>query len=539
MLLVVLICVVAGRMNGQSPQVTCCQSVTVSTSVTEDCCVLVSVRWNCIDPGSLRVIFEKLDASNTWTTAGSVDAIPASMKICPNTGSSTLVFRVKLLNKNTNSPWCGNRDEYVEGSTVHTRTISLPCCECPPDINQWLDVKAIKDNACPDNGCRVEYTLTIPESYSCFTRYRIGEGASLPLTTKVIKGTNGCIPAGGSGNVRFTMLMNAIGDGSAKSCAVEKTVRCDSVDGGQDTTSTPCVPDCPTVPFVLNAVDEFTSAACPGCKVTVAYTWRTATCTNSQDVQITRMEIKPPGCEQTCGTAQLYKDALIGIIKRNRMGFKPKGEGDDTCATTWRVVMGGCWSWVMQYNISLIAGSMDSVLVWKPCKQSMCCKQQMKVCKLSFPDRINISYVEGYTPAVDCRDSWLVDPRTRMVYPCFPKCNWLVNLQGEYDMSYAPMLRPRTTTPVQSNSTDMFTVGVGAEVRNDILALNIENDRLRSVRIVISDIMGTILYDRSSSMAVGSTFHNVELTPYPIGRYIYTVYVDGMNVRSGVFSLAR
>jgi hypothetical protein len=85
----------------------------------------------------------------------------------------------------------------------------------------------------------------------------------------------------------------------------------------------------------------------------------------------------------------------------------------------------------------------------------------------------------------------------------------------------------------------MFTVGVGAEVRNDILALNIENDRLRSVRIVISDIMGTILYDRSSSMAVGSTFHNVELTPYPVGRYIYTVYVDGMNVRSGVFSLAR
>lgn len=520
----------------QSPQGTCCDAdrVKITTSQTENCCLEVYVSWECLDPGNLEVVFEKMNSDGTWKEEGSVGKIPASFVICPNVGAKSITFRIKLRNKMRKAPWCGSA-EYAEGYSMYTRTANL-CCDCPTNLDQWLDVRTVKDQSCPDGGCRVEYALTIPDNYGCFVRYKVGDSSPVPIGSKVISGTLGCIGKGSSRTISMTLYMNAYGDGNAKPCIIEKTVKCDEI--VPDTATTPCTPDCVSDPFIESSVDEFTSPNCPGCIVKAAYTWRKA-CEKFQEVQITRLEINPPGCEKTCGVAQLYKDALLGIISRNRMGFSPSGRSSDTCSTIWRVVMGGCWSWYTQYTISFTAGEKDSVLVWKPCKQSSCCVQPMTVCKLKNPDRIRLTYTDGYAPSIDCSNTFLVDPRTLETHPCYPKCNWLTNLEGEYDISYAPLIRPRYRREQEKVIADAMTVSIGADVTQESLALVIENDRVRNARIVISNATGTVLVDRTISTVVGTNYSSFNLSPYPNGRYIYSVYVDGIMVRSDAFSVVH
>ncbi len=82
-------------------------------------------------------------------------------------------------------------------------------------------------------------------------------------------------------------------------------------------------------------------------------------------------------------------------------------------------------------------------------------------------------------------------------------------------------------------------MSIGADVTQESLALVIENDRVRNARIVISNATGTVLVDRTISTVVGTNYSSFNLSPYPNGRYIYSVYVDGIMVRSDAFSIVH
>lgn len=504
-----------------------CASIVFSHEITEDCCVMVYTSWPFTFTDKI-IDFEKL-VSGVWTSVGTSTANSASMKICPNSGETSVTFRVRWKNDYNGGPRCfSDFTEWNEadGGTQYTRTVDLSCCGCPTGINDWVSVKAKKSNDCPNNGCKIDYKIVIPEGNTCFTSFRAGSSTVTSISSNTTTGFGPCINASTSANYKI-VFFKANGD----SCVVTKSVTCDAVQD-TNTVAKPCIPDCPGDTFRIYGPTIFALSGCPGCFVRVTYGARKA-CGVFQDLQILKMELSP-ACTTSCSMDSIFKQTVLGIIDFNAMGFDPMSTG---CNTTWRIAQGGCWASWTYYKVNPTSGITDTVIVWEPCEKTACCLQPMTVCKYTNPKRIVITYGSAYNGVSNCNDTWLQDKITGWIFPCSPKCDWLNGLEGSHlgianpGDSPIPMFKT-------SNKGD-YGVGISVTIKDKLLAMMIKNEQSASTEITISNLKGEIVNKTNFKLHSNDNYFNIDLNNYETGTYVYSITIDGIIFQTDKFIIAK
>ncbi|MCX6148757.1 MAG: hypothetical protein NTW25_16105 [Candidatus Kapabacteria bacterium] len=503
-----------------------CSTIAIYDSVTSDCCVIITTTWS-VDPTGMNVEFEQMNTSGNYVNVGS-SGLPAKHKFCPNPGENVVNYRLKWYNIN-HEPACGGTYPFLEGENMFTRTYDLSCCGCPSGINDWLTVSSKKDNSCLENGCKYNYTLSIPENYNCFTSYKLDNGQTTNITNKVITG-NGCIPANSSKSIKFKLL-KVNGD----SCVISRDVNC-FAKRDSNSVPTPCTPNCLNIPWVIHGPEtKFIS----GCVVKVTYATRIAC--GSQDLEILKMDYSPD-CLNYFTIEQIYKTLLFKIIKTNNMDFDPLNSG---CSTTWRIIQSGCWSSYYSYTMTspdptqIGGGIVDSTLVYEPCEGSECCLQSITVCRTPAPNEtITITYNNpNMSSAINCSDTWLENPHSSYIYPCEPKCVWLSNLSGTMVLnieSIIPKNQNKQTTIINS-----YEIGINVIIVDNLLSLMIKNQKSENAEFLISDIKGNLIQKSSLKLFKDNNYFNVRLNDYNNGTYIYSINVDGLFIRSDKFIIAK
>ncbi|MFA7327852.1 MAG: T9SS type A sorting domain-containing protein [Candidatus Kapaibacterium sp.] len=526
LLLGIMLCVISNYQITQA--LPCCSYITVVPQITDDCCIEIHVN-NPYCSGA--VVTLEINNGGSWSEVykDSITQNPV-IKYCPPGGSGLVEYRVKFTEPfKPGEPYCGGAGPYIEGFTMYSGSVYLECCEdCPEGYESWFNLESKKSNNCPDNGCEITHSLNIPDSIDCYTNYRVETDSSftpiLPLVSDSLFNINGCIAAGTTFNAKV-ILFTANGD----SCIIEDSVFCDEPRDSTDLQE-PCVPDCFGTPFGAPLTDNFMIAGCSGlCLVKVTYVSRKA-CGIWQDLQILKMELSQ-GCVG-CSDSYIYQQALLGIIDLNRMGFTPTDSG---CASTWRVTQGGCWSDWYYYVVNPTMGVIDTVRVLEPCTLTECCLQSMTVCKDPGPPKtITITYDSTYIPpSIDCEDTWLEDPLTGWITQCYPKCDWLTDLEGTDMQPPPPPLLGKKALEGEGESSSR--IGIQMFQVNDHMQIQINNEGMSSVILKVMDILGKEMITVNQDINNGENIIRIPINGFTSGAYILTVIADDYLIKTEKF----
>ncbi|MCX6148155.1 MAG: hypothetical protein NTW25_13045 [Candidatus Kapabacteria bacterium] len=451
--------------------------IEIYSTITSDCCVEIESSWYA-DPTGMSVEFEQMNSSGNYVYVGS-SGLPAKHKFCPNPGETVVRYRLKWFNLE-HKPACHD-EVFQEGVDMFTRTFDLSCCGCPTNINDWLVVSSKKSNICPDNGCSYDYNLTIPESYNCFTSYKLDNGQTTNITNKVITG-NGCIPANSSKSIKFKLL-KANGD----SCVISKDVTC-AAKRDSNALPTPCMPDCFNIPWTITREFKIVN----GCQGYVIYAYRNAC--GSQDLEIIKMEYDP-NCLNNSTVESIYKNLLYKIIKNNNMGFEPLESG---CATTWRIIQSACYSYYYLYTIT-------APNPYGPDADDCCKKTIVK--------NANGNWV--------VTDTWSSQDPDCATAGCFDTCNDTYYKKSIFEKDNKSNLDYKLT--LNSNSS------------NDLIDVIINFEYKGSMNLIVSDLNGNLILDskfenpKSNSLliSIGKSIQS--------GVYLYKLILDDGKILSGKF----
>lgn len=523
--------------GGDVPLDYCCAYITVTTQITNDCCVEITVSNPYCD--SVIIYFDKLNpGSGNYETkhiapsgAGSV----VTYKMCPENRESPLRYRVRISRYERYEPAC--HGAWVEGRTQFSGEVDLTqCCNCPENpVSDWFILTVERDPSCPDSSCKVKHHLNIPDSITCYKYYEYyGSGGyhSGQITPGFISDLDFCIPFGQTATASIHLKRSETDD---TPCYLVASARCDTLTP-EPPLKEPCTPDCPETPFNnFGTLENYSIPGCPGCSVKVNYTWRRACPIGFQDLQILNIQLLSPECNN-CPIEEIYKQALLRIIWNNEMGFDPKT--NDTCSTIWRIVQGGCWvNWI--YIISDFSSPYLAITVWEPCDSTECCLQPMTVCRYEWG--IKIIPGEMYNQ-VDTCTMWKIHPVFGNPIPCKPHCEWLMDLGGDY------VFEPRTILPGQPETErlDKITIsdfkdiyGFRASNTNSEFVVFVRAPESSDMTVEISDLLGNTLISSTYQISRGETHKTIDISKLRTGVYTFSVSIKGKKLWTGKFSVTR
>jgi hypothetical protein len=516
----------------------CCDSISIETNITENCCLEITVRNPyCYD---VNIYFEKFN-NNT----GNYDVkrieysnlTDVSYIMCPESRQNTLSYRIRIARSTHYEPAC--LVEWSEGFTEYYGEEDLTnCCNCPENSNDWFNVTIAPDLICPDTTCRLQHNLNIPDSITCFTYYEyddFGRNVSNSgiITPNFINNFNGCIPFGQNVNITLT-LKRSIDDENP--CVLTATGLCDTTNYEQPIKD-PCVSDCEHTPFLQPRFEILRLDNCPNCFIKVYYTYREA-CFTYQDLQILKIQLLTPACNN-CSMSSIYKEALVKIIQINPMNFNPR-YNNDSCATIWRIVQGGCWaSWIsMRWVTNGETSYWETITEWEPCDSSECCLQPLTVCRFSWGIRITPGQMINEVDT--CINIFSTNIWGDTVY-CEPKCEWLLNLAGDY--IYPPLLinTPNDfstrSKPNLNINPDFFGFNISND--NSELKILINSPEITTIDVRIKDIFGNILMKTEYTVQKGESRKFIDIRNLVTGIYIYSIAIKGKDTLSGKISIVR
>ncbi len=518
--------------KGNKEALPCCFYIQVSARKVPGCCLEIRVFDPYCDDNISVFYFEKYDYSTgNWVVVAQQNADTMLQTICGNQADNPLRWRVRIINPNTGQPpYCS------AGQTSWNGEVDISgCCPCPPNNVGWFTTYTMKDDSCPDDGCKIYYYIDTNkislDSLSCFSHYRIDNKELQQLTNDILeKRSTDCVLAPGESR-NFTITLYSI-DGD--SCTIQNWVSCPP---NTDTTFLPCIPDCPEDRFVESNTDTITIPSCPGCTVIVNYTWRIA-CELYQDLQLTGITLHPV-CQQECTDNQLYKLIVANIIRRNPMQFRPIGPGPDSCYPWWRIAHAYCWAKVWHpFGFPIFDGP---AWIYAICRQSGgCCVQQFRVCYTNQDgERYSISIDTTFTPNnLSCDSSYYYDLFNNVVYLCEPGCDWLTQLSGMIHTGDKINNRISPMSAVDQNDNGIFPIFT---IEDNKLNLRIKSNLLhaQNLHFVLSNTLGQIIIKQRISCPESECFQSIDIQDWPSGVYFYTIVQDTHHKVNGILFFIR
>ena len=270
----------------------------------------------------------------------------------------------------------------------------------------------------------------------------------------------------------------------------------------------------------------FNSSICSGCEISAEYTSRLACPQQYQDLQITNLELSTPGCDN-CDIADLYGEAMRAIIQENIMNFEPQGVGD--CSTIWRIGMGGCWSKSKIYVFEP-GQPLDSSVTWYQCDSSDCCYQSYEVCRDSSGGIT--ATATGDPTIVDCEN------KTHWFDPCEAKCNWLQSVEGYFGADGGSGTHGKQGG-LYHNLDQKYTVGLNIKKMNNALYFEFKSGMGNDGKIKLYDLEGNILDSKSFNINSKNHIEELRLNGYNTGVFLYSIEIEGRQIKSGKVSIVK
>jgi hypothetical protein len=199
---------------------------------------------------------------------------------------------------------------------------------------------------------------------------------------------------------------------------------------------------------------EFSSCGL-NCSYEVVYAYRCCKCDdlNGREQQINILQISTSReCSQNCNTNDLQAAALIMLLERNPMYFKPRKESPGT-SETMRAVNAQCLRSYYSYPTRFLGvnpttgeevyeedRSMPPRLVLEMCERGGCCYQKMTV-RRNADGSISIMPLNngtGNAPAGCPRNDWKDEGQIIPDGQCYFNCNYLLHTR----FTQQPIIQP-------------------------------------------------------------------------------------------------
>lgn len=446
-----------------------------------------------------------------------------------------------------NAYWGDVGEYYYYQNTQTKKTVDMSsCCSCPEGRDNWLtfDVQ-YNDPDCGPGQCKVTPVVTIPDDVTCFTHYAGLESGDSDFSSVIPVGTDlpyYCVSKGETIDYTVALLKDQNSNPmdyylyGADFCVIEGVVspECDKPE------SVPCVPDCPSDEFAPPITNTFlVDQACPGCSVTVTYTFRTACPEQFQDLQILEIEWPDGSACDNCFIEDIFESVAAGIIALSNeapMNFEPENVPD--CSQQWRIAHAGCWGKEHLYYISNGNGILQEVVNWHACPCDAgdcgCCYQKLEVCRTAYRT-VDITPIGSpYNQGV-CTDSIVGDDGQS--FECIPSCSWAGQIDGEY----GPIEDGIGTGGSGKLASDYGRLlhKIKYTHINDILEISLHTANASTAKIKIYDLAGNFIESKTYSVSTGMNYLRLNTSTYNSGTYIYTLTIDGNELNSDKFNVVR
>ncbi len=527
----------------QEPQgFICCDRTEINYELTDSCCVLVTVfNEDCKQLGIDKVLVQKYDNQlNEFVTVYvATDTFYLSTKVCPDIGETSVIIRIRItLDYNDDIAACIS-DNWIEGRTQYTDTISVDnCCDCPSSRQNWIKYSLYKSRDCPDNGCKVNLLdFDIPAEYSCYTNYKLKWNDGTPISSmKSIANDplyteSKCIPNQKSLILHVYLYKNGE---SEPACSITKIFQCRDDLPSIDTTENVCTPDCFNDAWETPRLETIEVPEGSGCHADVLYTYRKA-CppTNYQDLQV--LQITTEGCYINLTNKEIYQKAVIGLIKLNPMGFKPE-LNTIGCDTTWRVVKTDCWRNLYEYvppdfTINNLFGYIK--VVYQQCDTGQCCIQKYVVCRDSSENLIvtPTEFIPSNNPEscvfIEELEGTLMPVKgpygtiIGVFYPdiCYSSCDWVTIHKGPFIIHGKVSIENVDYNMVDGNK----------------LKIDCSNNSSCKLRIEYFNLQGSLI--NTINKTIYGNENEIDISSYinQNGIFIYRIYLNDNLYKTGKF----
>jgi hypothetical protein len=287
-----------------------------------------------------------------------------------------------------------------------------------------------------------------------------------------------------------------------------------------------CNPDCDSSEWSAPITNIFTLPG--GCQIEVIYTFRHGCDGMFQDIQI--LSIKELNANCVFDWEQLFKTAFREIIKQNSMGFNPQ-VGTTGCDQTWRVSAASCWIFV------IMSGDPHDPTprkVMMPCEFADCCLQPLQVCREQNPnppppDIVTITPLGDPSPVNDCAQA---QPRKGYeTNNCNPTCQWLWLT-----------LYPRVGSQEEKSENKVLVndLRVSFADNSDLLDVifNAQSE-IGKLSVKVTDLQGNSMSEKSENVKTGENSIKINTSKFHTGIYIYSIYLNGIMVKSEKISIVR
>ena len=361
-------------------------------------------------------------------------------------------------------------------------------------------------------------------------------------------------------------------DTTITSCFWDGFVSCDTdsfpVMTPPDSAS-PCVPDCPEIPFIKG---ETGFIIINGCRIDYIFYWRNTNCDGEehQDIQLTEYWM-PNGCGGTLDDELIYAEIIRDIIQENTMNFEPISRaleyGEELCDTTWRIVMGSCWSEryldsneVVIYE-DIIFGP-GGEIIYDPdaipqlppgyengytqkykCDTVDCCIQPIIVCNVGGAPgaRTKIVPSEEYQNTVICDsifDQYITSNDVTQqchinIIPCEPACDWMSEAVNEHLYSEKIIINN------ENNEQGLIKYGIDDYHRNEMLTINTNCKKPSSISVHVYGADGKRVDLLVESNLQGIRELTINTNEYTTGAYYYTIIINNQIIKSNKFIIIR
>jgi hypothetical protein len=250
----------------------------------------------------------------------------------------------------------------------------------------------------------------------------------------------------------------------------------------------------------------------------------------------------PTNVCDACSDAEVYMQAVEEAVKHrlDNSTWPPKLNGE--CSIQWRVSKASCWaSWTrIIYDITP-----EPVVEWKqisvnkPCN-SDCCLRRMEVCKDSTSGAIRITDLGSFDNSFACDSLFynttdFLEPPSSI--PCYYTCDMLENWQTTF-LKQA-IMKPEEYINDFNPQENELMLEVNINQTKDNIYINIQNASVNDFKVVVANLDGQVISEINSTIMNGEGQIVINTSQYISGAYIINLVVEGIQVKSDKFIIAR
>lgn len=432
--------------------------------------------------------------------------------------------------------------EYPNDPTACIVQKTIGCaCDCPSFSNEWLTVEAFKAGGnCDSTHCLIKQALNIPSNYDCYTDVEYSSTIDgnmdvppqmSPIGSFNISALNKCIAEGETYEVTIKLYK---GVNDPNPCVIKKKAYCDISPEHQ-----PCLPDCFDWKFEKQQDLMVELENCPGCFINIKYYSRHA-CNIWQDIQITGIEKfnggnnSPYNCD-ACSDAEIYRQAVKAVIAHNKMGFMPL-TSTDPCSDIWRVSKASCWATWEKLVYNNDHTLVKKVTINKPCNND-CCLRRMRVCRLEdgSVEVKDLGIIADYN---DCKNQVYIQPEPPFhTLECKYTCDMLDNMYEIYKPK--KQIEPSIKEFYFNNYPNSLIINLNVSQSNNYFRVLVDESNASNISINIYNLAGELIANLDRKIELGMNNYDIDINNYLSGTYLYSITIDGINVKSGKFNIVK